>query len=101
MGWRILRLRRAEKLHGRGGVPPRLCVRDPPPRPLRASFARLDPARGREELRQPLVSPAIAQTFGEPVEKWPLAFENFRVSSGKIEPLRAIDLGKRLHLSPF
>jgi hypothetical protein len=43
----------------------------------------------------------LAHKFGEPVEKRPLAFENFRVSGRQIKPLGAIDLRKGLHLSAF
>jgi hypothetical protein len=43
----------------------------------------------------------LAHELGQPVEKRPLAFENFRVCGRQIKPLGAIDLRKGLHLSAF
>jgi hypothetical protein len=41
----------------------------------------------------------VTQTFGEPVEKGALAFENLRMGAGQIEPFGAVDFRKDLHLS--
>jgi hypothetical protein len=41
----------------------------------------------------------LAQTFGEPVKKGPLAFENLRMSGGQIKPFGTVDFRKGLRLS--
>ena len=41
----------------------------------------------------------MAQTFGEPVEKGPLAFENLRMSGGQIKPFGTVDFRKGLRFS--
>ena len=37
----------------------------------------------------------------EPIEKCPLAVENFRMCGRQVEPGSAVDLGKGLHLPAF
>ena len=43
----------------------------------------------------------MVRKLNEPIEKRPLAFENFHVRSGQVEPCSAIDLGKGFQLSTF
>jgi hypothetical protein len=43
----------------------------------------------------------LPHKFGEPVEKWPLAYTNLCMGRWRLKPLGAIDLGKTLHPSTF